>query len=100
MPTVPPLHPTLPALAATRQRLAAVLTTAMTAIYLGFILLVAYGRGVLARTVAPGLSLGMVLGVLVILTAWVLILVYVRWANRHYDAAIDAIRAAGDEHHR
>ena len=34
----------------------------------------------------PGLSVGILLGVLVIVTAWVLIVVYVRWANRHYDA--------------
>jgi len=40
----------------------------------------------------PGLSLGILLGALVILTAWVLIVVYVRWANRHYDTAIAAIR--------
>ena len=33
----------------------------------------------------PGLSLGILLGVLVIVTAWVLIVIYVRWTNTHYD---------------
>jgi uncharacterized membrane protein (DUF485 family) len=28
----------------------------------------------------------------VIVAAWVLIWIYVRWANRHYDAAVAAIR--------
>ena len=28
---------------------------------------------------------------LVIVAAWVLIWIYVRWANTHYDAAIDAL---------
>jgi uncharacterized membrane protein (DUF485 family) len=39
----------------------------------------------------PGLSL-ILLGVLVIFAAWLLILVYVRWANRHYDTALAALR--------
>ena len=40
----------------------------------------------------PGLSLGILLGAFVIIAAWVLIWIYVRWANTHYDAAIDALR--------
>jgi uncharacterized membrane protein (DUF485 family) len=40
----------------------------------------------------PGLSLGILLGALVIVAAWVLIWIYVRWANTHYDAAVDALR--------
>ena len=36
----------------------------------------------------PGLSLGILLGALVIVAAWVLIWIYVRWANTHYDAAV------------
>jgi uncharacterized membrane protein (DUF485 family) len=38
------------------------------------------------------LSLGILLGALVILSAWGLIWVYVRWANRHYDTTVDALR--------
>ena len=45
-----------------------------------------------ARLVVPGLSLGILLGALVIVSAWVLIWIYVRWANTHYDAAIEALR--------
>ena len=68
------------------------LTLLMTALYVGFILLIAYGKPLLTSTIAPGLSLGILLGVLVIVAAWVLIWVYVRWANRHYDAAVAALR--------
>ena len=32
------------------------------------------------------------LGALVIVAAWVLMFVYVSWANRHHDAAVHAIR--------
>jgi uncharacterized membrane protein (DUF485 family) len=71
--------------AATRWRLAVLLTAAMTAIYVGFILLIAFNKPLLGTILVPGLSLGILLGVLVIITAWVLIMVYVRWTNTHYD---------------
>jgi uncharacterized membrane protein (DUF485 family) len=77
---------------AARRRVAGTLTVAMMVIYFGFILLVAYAKPFLTRPVVPGLSLGILLGALVIVAAWVLIWVYVRWANRHYDTAIDAAR--------
>jgi uncharacterized membrane protein (DUF485 family) len=40
----------------------------------------------------PGLSLGILLGVVVILSAWVLTTIYVRWANRVYDGKIAKLR--------
>ena len=42
--------------------------------------------------IAPGLSLGILLGALVIVASWLLTLVYVRWANIHYDAGLDELR--------
>lgn len=93
MPTPPPsTHTALATLAAARWRIGLGLTAAMTAIYVVFILLIAYGKGVLGTVVAPGLSIGIALGVLVIVAAWALILIYVRWANTHYDHAVAAIR--------
>lgn len=77
---------------ASRRRVAGTLTAAMMVIYFGFILLVAYAKPLLSQLVVPGLSLGILLGALVIVSAWVLIWVYVRWANTHYDAAIAAAR--------
>jgi uncharacterized membrane protein (DUF485 family) len=82
----------LRALDAARWRIAISLTAAMTVIYVAFILLIAYAKPLLATRLAPGLSLGILLGVLVIFAAWMLILVYVRWANRHYDTALAALR--------
>ena len=64
----------------------------MTAVYVGFILLVAFDKPLLARILVPGLSLGILLGALVIVVAWALIVIYVRWANGHYDEALRAIR--------
>jgi uncharacterized membrane protein (DUF485 family) len=77
---------------ASRWRIASALTAAMMAVYFGFILLVAFGAPLLAAPVAPGLSLGILLGALVIVAAWALTWVYVRWANRHYDARVAALR--------
>ena len=81
-------------LAAARWRIAILLTAAMMAAYFGFILLVAYNKPLLSRPLAPGLSLGILLGALVIVFAWVLMFIYVSWANRHHDAAVHAIRGS------
>ncbi len=89
---VPPVPEQLRALDAARWRIAIGLTVAMTLVYVGFILLIAYNKPLLATPVADGLSLGILLGALVILTAWLLIAIYVRWANRHYDTALARLR--------
>ena len=75
-----------------RRRRALWLTAAMMAAYFGFILLVAFDKPLLSTLLVPGLSLGMALGVLVIVTAWVLMWVYVRWANTHYDREVRRLR--------
>jgi uncharacterized membrane protein (DUF485 family) len=90
-PSADPREP-LDVLAAARWRVAIALTVAMMVVYFGFILLVAFSKPLLGTQVAGGLSLGMLLGALVILTAWVLMWIYVRWANTHYDAAIAGMR--------
>ncbi|MEX2282564.1 MAG: DUF485 domain-containing protein [Gemmatimonadota bacterium] len=78
-------------LARKRGRIAGVLTAAMIAIYFGFVALIAYNKPLLARRITPGLSVGILLGVLVIVGSWVLTWIYVRWANQHYDDAVDRL---------
>jgi uncharacterized membrane protein (DUF485 family) len=80
-------------LAARRWRIALTLTAVMIAIYFGFIALIAYDRPLLATLVAPGLTLGILLGALVIVVSWLLTYGYVRWANTHYDPALRALDA-------
>ena len=82
----------LEALAAAQWKLALRLTASMMAVYFGFILLVAFDKPLLGTLLAPGLSLGFLLGALVIVAAWVLIWIYVRWANSHYDRTVASIR--------
>jgi uncharacterized membrane protein (DUF485 family) len=86
----------LEALAQAQWRLALGLTAAMLAIYLGFILLVAWAKPLLGTILLRGLSLGTLLGALVIVSAWVLIWIYVRWANSHYDATVASLRGHVD----
>jgi uncharacterized membrane protein (DUF485 family) len=69
------------------------LTAAMMLLYFGFILLVAFGKPLLARQLTDGLSLGILLGALVIVASWVLIWIYTRWANTHYDREVTRLRA-------
>jgi uncharacterized membrane protein (DUF485 family) len=77
---------------AARRRVATILTMLMMVLYFGFILLIAYAKDFLATLILPGLSLGILLGALVIVAAWVLILIYVRWANTHYDHVVAGLR--------
>jgi uncharacterized membrane protein (DUF485 family) len=79
-------------LARRRWRIAVILTLAMVAIYFGFILLVAYNKPFLGRLISPGLSVGVLFGALVIVFSWILTWIYVRWANEHYDKALDELR--------
>lgn len=82
----------LDALAARRFRVGVVLTLIMLVVYFGFILLIAFNKPLLGRILTDGLSLGMLLGVLVIFTTWVLTWVYVGWANRVYEPEIRRLR--------
>ena len=78
-------------LARRRWRVAIALTIAMVFMYFGFIALIAFNKQLLARKVTEGLSLGILLGALVIVASWLLTWAYVRWANTHYDTALAAI---------
>ncbi len=82
----------LRALAARRWRIARTLTGGMLATYFGFVLLVAYDKPLLGQILVPGLSLGILLGALVIVVACALTGIYVRWANRVYDVELLALR--------
>ena len=79
-------------LSARRFRLALVLTIAVMAVYFGFILLVAFDKELLATPVTSGLSLGIALGALVIVSSWLSTWFYVRWMNRNYDDALARLR--------
>jgi uncharacterized membrane protein (DUF485 family) len=76
--------------------MALALTGGVVVIYFGFILLIAYQRDALARLILPGLSVGILLGALVIVASWLLTWFYVRWANSTYDTELARIRELGE----
>ena len=78
--------PRFQALVRARARLGWTLTAVMLAIYYGFILLIAYDGSFLAQIVAgSATSLGLVVGLGVLLSAFVLVAIYVAVANTKFD---------------
>jgi uncharacterized membrane protein (DUF485 family) len=70
-----------------------VLTVLLFVVYYGYILLIAASQPLMARRVGEGvMTVGIPLGVLVILVSWALTAVYVVWANRVYDAEVGRLR--------
>jgi uncharacterized membrane protein (DUF485 family) len=80
-------NPKFRELVATRGRFATALTIAMLVIYFGFILLVAFGRDLLATPISEGsvVTVGIPLGIFVIVSAFVLTGIYVAKANSTFD---------------
>jgi len=80
-------------LVARRWRVGGLLTAIMVIAYFGFILLVAFDKETAGTLIAGDrVSIGIVLGAALIVLAPVLIAIYVRWANRSYDPAVQALR--------
>jgi uncharacterized membrane protein (DUF485 family) len=75
-----------------RSSLGRRLSAAMLIIYFGFILLVGYAPGFLAIPLGTGvMTIGIPIGLLVIVSAFVLTGIYVRRANATYDPLIRQI---------
>lgn len=66
------------------------LTIAILACYFGFVLLLAFAPQTLSGRVGSA-TLGIPLGIGVIVVAWLLTGVYVRWANTRHDALVAQI---------
>jgi len=73
----------------TRKRaVSAVLSALILVVYFGFILILAFRRDLLALKVGEHLTLGVPVGLAVILSACVLTGIYVAWANSAYDESV------------
>lgn len=69
-----------------RKTFAWILTILMLIIYFGFVLTVAFNKQLLAKSLMGGVtSVGMPLGVFVIVSAFILTGIYVRRANGEFD---------------
>ncbi|MGN8117383.1 DUF485 domain-containing protein [Labrys sp. 22185] len=75
-----------------RRTLSLTLSAIMMVIYFGFILVVAYLPGVLGQHLGTGVTtIGIPIGVLVIVAAFILTGIYVRKANAEFDTLTQEI---------
>jgi uncharacterized membrane protein (DUF485 family) len=68
------------------------LTAALFVLYYGYILLVALNRPLMAQRIGEHSTLGIPLGVAVIVGAWALTALYVIWANAVHDPAVTELK--------
>jgi len=81
------------ALVQRRTRFGWILSAVMLAIYLGYILVIAFRRDILAQTLGDGVTtVGIPVGLGVILSGIALTAIYVVRANRVFDVEMDALR--------
>lgn len=88
-------HPKYQELKAKRTSLGWWLTLAMMVVYYGFIMLVAFNKPFLASKLGAGvMTMGMPIGLGVIVFTIVITAIYVKRANSEYDDLTDAIGKA------
>jgi uncharacterized membrane protein (DUF485 family) len=86
-------NPSFQALVRERSSFGWTLSIIMLVIYFGFILLVAFGKGFMGTKIGSGVtSIGMVIGLLVILSAVILTGIYTQRANSRYDDLTEKLK--------
>jgi uncharacterized membrane protein (DUF485 family) len=70
------------------------LTVVMLAVYYGFICILAFRADIFATRIGEHMTLGIPIGLAVIIISWLLTGIYVHWANDDYDAAVKNIKHA------
>jgi uncharacterized membrane protein (DUF485 family) len=76
-----------------RWTVSVVLTAALFLVYYGYIVLIAANKAFMAQKIGDVTTLGIPLGVAVILLSWVLTAIYVIWANRVHDPEVRNLKS-------
>jgi uncharacterized membrane protein (DUF485 family) len=71
-----------------RWTFSVVLTIALFVIYYGYIVLIAVNKPFMAQKIGEVTTLGIPLGIAVILLSWLLTAIYVIWANTVHDPEV------------
>jgi uncharacterized membrane protein (DUF485 family) len=79
------------ALVKAKWTISLILTALILVIYFGFILVLAFQKEILMTKLGEGMTVGIPVGLGVILSACVLTGIYVYWANNKYDAAVKSV---------
>ena len=80
-------------LSSKKNAISITLTIIELAAYFGFIFLIAFGKEFLSQDIAEGITIGIPIGLGVILLSWILTGIYVRWANSTYDTLVEKVKA-------
>lgn len=75
-----------------RWAVSLLLTLTMLVIYIGFLLVVAFNKELLASKIGNNITLAIPVGLGIIFTAWVLTGIYVYWANNSYDKQVQELK--------
>ena len=69
-----------------------IMSTLMLAVYFGFLISIAFNKQLFAIKITNNLTLGIVLGLGIIVFAWLMTGVYVQWANSSYDKTVEELK--------
>jgi uncharacterized membrane protein (DUF485 family) len=75
-----------------KWRVSLILTLIMFVIYFGFILLIAFDKSLLATLIGNNITLGLPIGIGILIIAWILTGIYVLWANKNYDKQVEELK--------
>jgi len=79
-------------LSSKKNAISITLTVIELVVYFGFIFLIAFNKPFLASKVTETMTIGIPIGLGVILLSWVLTGIYVHWANTKYDAMVEKVK--------
>lgn len=75
-----------------KNTISIILTVLELFIFFGFILLLAYGKEFLNQKIYGPITVGIPIGIGVIVVSWILTGIYVAWANKIYDEKVAKVR--------
>ncbi|MFH1195252.1 MAG: DUF485 domain-containing protein [bacterium] len=75
-----------------RLKFSITLTILMLFVYFGFILSIAFFKEFLSIKIGEHMTLGLPIGLGIIIFAWIITGVYTRWANQKYDKSVRELR--------
>jgi uncharacterized membrane protein (DUF485 family) len=85
--------PEFKAMVTKRWTISVILTAILFVIYYGYIVMIAVNKPFMAQKIGEVTTLGIPLGVLVILLSWVLTAIYVIWANKSHDPEVRDLKS-------
>lgn len=80
------------ALAQQKNLISLILTILELVIYFGFISLIAFNKPFLASKLSGSMTVGIPVGISVIVLSWILTGIYVNWANKKYDRMVENVK--------